>query len=162
MKSVLLCVGGGSALVATACALVATAAAPTPVGAKLFEANCQVCHQAGGVGVAGQYPRLAGRAATIAATDDGRGFLPKLVLNGMSGVVSVDDQSILGVMPAFNFLSDAEAAAVLTYVTSLGAEKGRPKAFKAADIAAARGMGTLNPGDINRLRNRLAVDKVVP
>jgi mono/diheme cytochrome c family protein len=157
-----LCLGAGLAFVAIVGALGASAAAPTPVGAALFENNCQVCHQAGGVGVAGQYPRLAGRAPVIAASADGRAFLPKLVLNGMSGSVTVDNQSIIGVMPGFSFLSDAELAAVLTYVSGLGAEKGRPKAFKPADIAAARGAEALSPGAIVTLRNRLAADKVIP
>ena len=48
-------------------------------GAKVFETNCQVCHQAGGVGVTGAFPRLAGRVSVIASSPDGRKFLSKLV-----------------------------------------------------------------------------------
>ena len=33
---------------------------PRDRGKKIFAANCQTCHQANGLGVAGQYPPLAG------------------------------------------------------------------------------------------------------
>ncbi len=152
---------GAVALAVFACG--AALAAPASSGARLFEANCQVCHQAEGVGVPGQFPRLAGRAPVIASSPAGRAFLSQLVLNGMSGVVSVDGQSIVGIMPGFvDTLSDADAAAVLTYVSGLGADKGKPAPFKAAEIAAARKAGTISPGDMAALRNRLAADKVVP
>ncbi len=59
----------------------------------MFETNCQICHQAGGVGVAGQFPRLAGRVGAIASSDDGRKLLPTVVLYGMSGSVAVDSQN---------------------------------------------------------------------
>src|SRR5436305_15301168 len=35
---------------------------PHDRGKKIFAANCQTCHQANGLGVAGQYPPLAGSA----------------------------------------------------------------------------------------------------
>ncbi len=154
---------GALTVFAFAGALAASAAPPAASGAKLFEANCQVCHQAGGVGVPGQFPRLAGRAPVIASSAEGRGFLSQLVLNGMSGVVSVDGQSLVGIMPGFaDILSDADAAAVLTYVEDLDAGKGKPARFRAADIAAARKAGAVSPGDMAALRNRLAMGKVIP
>ena len=50
--------------------LAAALLAATPAfadGAAVFDANCAFCHQGGGVGVPGQFPRLAGRAGAIAA-----------------------------------------------------------------------------------------------
>ena len=38
---------------------------PRDRGKKIFAANCQTCHQANGLGVAGQYPPLAGSEFTI-------------------------------------------------------------------------------------------------
>src|SRR4051812_49639710 len=37
---------------------------PRDRGKKIFSANCQTCHQANGLGVAGQYPPLAGSEFT--------------------------------------------------------------------------------------------------
>jgi mono/diheme cytochrome c family protein len=137
-------------------------AAPASGGARLFEANCQVCHQAQGVGVGGQYPRLKGRAPAIAATPAGRAFLSQLVLSGMSGTVSVDGQRIIGIMPGFAQLPDADLAAVLTYVSSLGPDKKAPAPFKPAEIAAARAAARPSPNQMASTRNLLADQKVVP
>jgi mono/diheme cytochrome c family protein len=128
----------------------------------VFETHCQVCHQAGGVGVAGQFPRVAGRAGVIAATPEGRQFLSALVLNGMSGTVKVDGQKIIGVMPAFDSLTDAEAASVLTYISTLGAGKANVAPFRAAEIATARTLGKQTPTDMVKRRNQLAADKIIP
>lgn len=143
-------------------------AAPTLVseaagaGAELFEANCQICHQAEGVGVGGQYPRLAGRASVIASSPEGRKFMSQLVLNGMSGKISVDNQFIVGFMPGFDRLSDADAAAILTYITGLESEQLKPAAFTAEEIHAARLGGRLNPSEMVTIRNRLAGERVIP
>ncbi len=136
-----------------------TTAAP---GAKVFADHCQVCHQAEAVGVPGQFPRLAGRAALIAAAPEGRKLLATIVLNGMSGRVNVDSQPILGVMPPLDSLSDAEAASVLTYLAGLQTEKAKPAPFKPAEIAAVRASGKLAPGQVLAQRNGLAAVRVVP
>ena len=131
-------------------------------GGELFEANCQICHQAQGVGVMGQFPRLAGRASVIASSPEGRAFMSQLVLNGMSGKISVDNQFIVGFMPGFGRLSDADAAAILTYISGLEAEQLKPAAFSAEEIRAARvGIG-LNPSEMAAIRNRLAGEGVIP
>ena len=139
--------------------LAATAAAAKADGAAVFDSNCAFCHQAGGVGVPGQFPRLAERAGATAAKPEGRKFLPKVLLNGMSGRVTVDGEQILGVMPAFDSLSDEDIAAVLTYVTGLGHA---PVAFTADDIKQARAQPKLSPGDMAAEHGRLAGKKIVP
>ena len=131
-------------------------------GGELFEANCQICHQAQGVGVMGQFPRLAGRASVIASSPEGRAFMSQLVLNGMSGKISVDNQFIVGFMPRFDGLSDADAAAILTYISGLEAEQLKPAAFSAEEIRAARVGGRLNPSEMATIRNRLAGEGVIP
>ena len=82
--------------------LAATAGAAAADGAAVFDNNCAFCHQAGGVGVPGQFPRLAGRVGAIAAKPEGKTFLPQVLLNGMSGRITVDGEQILGIMPAFD------------------------------------------------------------
>jgi mono/diheme cytochrome c family protein len=70
--------------------LAATAGGADADGAAVFDNSCAFCHQAGGVGVPGQFPRLAGRVGAIAAKPEG-----------------------------FDSLSDDDMAAVLSYLTGL-------------------------------------------
>jgi mono/diheme cytochrome c family protein len=143
-----------------AAAFLAAALAPALAdGAAVFDANCAFCHQAGGVGVPGQFPRLAGRAGAIAAKPAGKAFLPKVVLNGMSGRVTVDGEQILGIMPPVDSLSDEDIAAVLTYITSLDH---KPVPFTPAEIKAARAQPKISPTDLAMQRAALAAKKIVP
>jgi mono/diheme cytochrome c family protein len=128
-------------------------------GAALFDTHCAFCHQAGGVGVPGQFPRLAGRAGAIAAKPEGRNFLSQILLNGMSGRITVDGEQILGIMPAFDSLSDDDLAAVLTYVSGLDHA---PVGFTADEIRKARAQPQLPSGDMAALHARLAARKIVP
>ena len=128
-------------------------------GKAVFDNNCAVCHQAGGVGVPGQFPRLAARAGAIAAKPEGKAFLPQVVLNGMGGRITVDGDEILGAMPALDSLSDDDIAAVLTYITGL---EHKPVTYTAADIKKARAMPRRGPGDMVAMHKSLAAKKVVP
>jgi mono/diheme cytochrome c family protein len=139
--------------------LAVTADAAAADGAALFDTQCAFCHQAGGVGVPGQFPRLAGRAGAIAAKAEGRKFLSQILLNGMSGRITVDGEQILGIMPAFDSLSDDDIAAVLTHVSGLDHA---PVTFAADEIKNARAQPKLSPGDMAAQHARLAAKKVVP
>jgi mono/diheme cytochrome c family protein len=132
-------------------------------GQQLFDNNCAVCHQAGGVGVAGQFPRLAGRANIIAASTAGRAYLVQLLLNGMSGSVTVDGSRIMGVMPSFTQLSDADAASILTYVSHLNTpSKTKPVPFTAHEVASLRKAPRLSASDQAALRAKLASSGLIP
>jgi len=139
--------------------LAAPADAAAADGAALFDTHCAFCHQAGGVGVPGQFPRLAGRAGAIAAKAEGRKFLPQILLNGMSGRITVDGEQILGIMPAFDSLSDDDLAVVLTYVSGLDHA---PVTFTADEIMNVRAQSKLSPGDMAAQHARLAAKKIVP
>ena len=140
--------------------LAAPPAFAAPNGAKIFQDQCEFCHQAGGVGVPGQFPRLAGRAGVIASSPEGRDFLITLLLNGMSGHITADGQDILGLMPSFATMADGDVAAVLTYVSRLG--KGKAAAFTAKDVADKRGGPSLDPGAVAVQRANLVTEKIVP
>lgn len=146
-------------LALSALLLLASAGAAAADGQAVFDANCAVCHQAGGVGVPGQFPRLQERAGAIAAKPEGKAFLMQVLLNGMGGRITVDDEQILGAMPAFDSLSDGDMAAVLTYITGLGH---KPVAYTAADIKAARSQIKKGPSDMAALHASLAAKKVIP
>ncbi len=128
-------------------------------GAAVFDANCAVCHQGGGVGVPGQFPRLAGRVGQIAARPEGKAYLRKVLLNGMSGRVTVDGEPILGIMPSFDSLPDADIADVLGYLSGL---EHKPVPFTPAEIAAARAQPRIVPSDLVAERAKLAAKKIVP
>ncbi len=82
-------------------------------GPALFASMCAACHQANGQGLPGVFPPLAGsewvngKDSTAAA----------IVINGITGSLSVKGSSYNGAMPAFGTqLSDEQIAAVLSYV----------------------------------------------
>jgi len=106
----------------------AVAAAPT-TGASLYDNNCALCHQQGGVGSPGQFPKLSGRIAAVAAKPEGRAYLGQVVLNGMSGKIVVSGTPMMGVMPGFPQLSNADVASILNYLTTLP-PAGREKVAK--------------------------------
>ena len=138
---------------------VATMGGAAADGAQIFDNSCAFCHQAGGVGVPGQFPRLAGRVGAIASKPEGKTFLPQILLNGMSGRITVDGEDILGIMPAFDSLSDEDIAAVLTYLTGLDHA---PVAYTAEEIKQARAQPKLSPTDVAAERVRLSAAKIVP
>jgi mono/diheme cytochrome c family protein len=144
-------------MIMAAAILAATAGGAVADGAAVFDNSCAFCHQSGGVGVPGQFPRLAGRVGAIAAKPEGRKFLPQILLNGMSGRITVDSEPILGIMPAFNTLSDDDIASVLSYLTGLDHA---PIVFTADEIKAVRAQPA--PADIMAERARLSAAKIVP
>jgi len=89
---------------------------PRDRGKKIFSANCQTCHQANGLGVAGQYPPLAGSEFTTG----GSRRPAMIVLKGLQGPVTVKGQKFgTAVMqPWDKTLTDQKIADVLTYERS--------------------------------------------
>lgn len=139
--------------------LAGPAPADTPDGAAIFSRNCAMCHQSGGGGLPGQFPRLAGRIGPISAKPAGRAYLVDVLTYGMVGQVTVDGQPIIGVMPPFASLPDEEVAAVLGYLQSLG---GAPKeAFAAAEVTAGRARDKKSGSEVLAERQSLVSAGVV-
>ena len=143
-------------------AALSTAASPVLADEpdQLFNNNCAICHQVGGVGVRGQFPRLVGRVGLIAAKPQGQDFLVSLALNGMSGTVTVDGQKIVGVMPDFSTLSDDDLAAILTYVSGLGGTS--PTRFLPDRLKQERAKPQVSPTDMATTRNKLQAAGIIP
>jgi len=139
--------------------MAAAAGAHAETSNKIYDQNCSVCHQTGGMGMAGTYPRLSGRAGAIAGLPQGRRVMISAVLYGMAGSLTVDGSRIVGVMPAFAQLSDGEIAQVLTYVATLGG--GQAKPFTPAEVAAFRHT-PLTSADTNGLAKDPALAKAAP
>jgi mono/diheme cytochrome c family protein len=148
-----------AALLATVCGILPAASGAAVPGNPVYDANCALCHQVGATGLPGQFPRLAGRVDRIAADPDGRRYLVTVVLNGMAGRLTVDGTDLMGVMPPFANLPDADIAAVLSYLVKPGAAR---KAIKPADVAAARADGALAPAAVLARRAVLAGRGLIP
>ncbi len=133
---------GRLARAAAAVALVAAlpvviAARPDPAaqadGQRVYSQTCSACHQPTGLGLPGAFPPLAG--SEWVTGDKGR--LVRIILHGMTGVVTVAGEEYEGMMPPWGgALGDAEIAAVSTYVRSSWGNKG--DAVTAAEVAAIR------------------------
>lgn len=87
--------------------------APLDRGGQLYANLCQSCHHKDGHGARGLYAPLAGTPVAIGEPDEMIGW----VLFG-ERPASLPRGQFVGAMPQFNFLSDADAAAVMTHVRS--------------------------------------------
>jgi len=81
------------------------------LGEKLYQTNCAACHLNDGKGVAGIFPPVAN--SDYFTGDINKTIHP--VVNGLSGEITVNGVKYNSVMPK-QALTDAEAAAVLTYI----------------------------------------------
>jgi len=84
-------------------------------GARIYTEHCAQCHGRQGEGVAGAYPRLAGnRAVTLPVTAN----LVQVTIHGAFAPATAGHPRPFGMPPFALTLSDAEIAAVLTYIRS--------------------------------------------
>ena len=128
-----------NALLAAAALTAAAAVSAQTPDSESFTRNCLMCHQSGAVGVPGQFPRLAGRIAAIGSKPQGRAYLVDVLTFGLAGAITVDGEPIIGLMPSFAQLPDAEVAAALSYVQTLGDAKQKvPAPFTAEEVRAQR------------------------
>lgn len=80
-------------------------------GKKIYTNYCLACHQSDGSGVPGMYPPL-----TDTAWLANKEKLVEIVLEGLSGKITVNGKTYNQMMPTHNFLGDEEIAAVLSYI----------------------------------------------
>jgi ubiquinol-cytochrome c reductase cytochrome b subunit len=109
------------------------AVANNGAGAKIYAANCSSCHGAGGVGMPGTFPPLAGNTYVTGS--------PKAVahtlLYGLSGPIEVAGTAYTGQMPAWKgTLSNADIANVITYIRTSWDNKA--EAVTEAQVAAVK------------------------
>lgn len=103
--------------------IVATPAAPTALGAKVYEDHCAACHGAAGQGVAGAIPALAGnRAVTLASPDN----LLRVVLGGGFAPATAGNPRPFGMPPFATTLSDEQIAAVVSFVRGSWGHRASP------------------------------------
>ncbi|EQD66607.1 nitrite reductase, copper-containing [mine drainage metagenome] len=133
-------VSSGPAAPSPAATPMAHAAAPAAAvndamadGKRVFGQICAACHQGNGMGLPGAFPPLAMSDYLNANPKGAIG----IVLNGLSGKITVNNTGYQSVMPAFGSqLSDDEIAHVLTYVLNNFNNKG----------------GTITPAEVKAVR----------
>lgn len=84
---------------------------PIP-GKRLYNTYCGSCHQRDGKGDGQRFPPLAGSEWVTGDKDK----LIRMVLNGVSGPMTVNGVSYNNVMPGFGFLRDEDVAELLTLI----------------------------------------------
>ena len=103
---------------------VAAGAAPSPerikAGEEVFKVACIACHQATGEGMPGAFPPLAKSDYLLSKPDRAVG----IVVRGLQGEVTVNNQKYNSVMPAMTQLTDQQVADVLTYALNTWGNKG--------------------------------------
>ena len=114
----------------------AGAASAAADGKQVFTVNCVACHQATGKGLPGVFPPLDGSEWVVG---DER-IVANILLHGVNGEITVMGNTYKGAMPAFQQLSDAELAAVASYVRAEWSNKAVP--IKAEVFATERKAST--------------------
>ncbi len=91
-------------------------------GEVLYKGTCSACHQDSGAGIPGVFPPLAGSDYLMADKERSIG----IVLNGLTGPVTVNGQDYNSVMPPMSQLNDDEVAYILSYVRNSWGNEGDP------------------------------------
>jgi len=109
-------------------------------GAKLYSTNCSGCHQAGGQGIPGVFPPLAGHVPQILEAKGGREYLIHVMLYGLQGPIEVKGTKYSGAMPAWAQLKDGEIAAILNHISTSWGNKfpEGQKPFTPEEVGAGR------------------------
>jgi nitrite reductase (NO-forming) len=102
-------------------------------GEVLFKGTCSACHQDRGQGIPDVFPPLAGSDYLLADKKRAIG----VVLNGLTGPVTVNGKSYNSVMPPMSQLNDDEVANILTFAMNSWGNQGG--AVTAAEVKAVRG-----------------------
>lgn len=89
-----------------------TKAQQIKAGAALYNGTCSVCHQASGEGLPDVFPPLA--KSDCLTADKARAI--NVVLNGLTGKVTVNGKDYASVMPPMSQLNDDEVANILSFV----------------------------------------------
>lgn len=102
-------------------------------GQATYMANCMACHQPTGVGLPGAFPPLAG-------SDSFAKLIPadaaKNILQGKTGVMTVNGVEYNSIMPAQTQISNQDIANVVTYIFNSWGNQGG--SISADEVAALR------------------------
>lgn len=80
-------------------------------GAAVYEDNCEMCHEVGGVGIPEEIPPLADNPNL-----DDLEYLERVIREGINGPIEVEGVVYDDEMVGFPELSDGEVAALIDYI----------------------------------------------
>jgi len=109
-------------------------------GKKLYAGTCSTCHQNEGQGMEGVFPPLA--KSDFLMADKKRSI--EIILNGLSGKVTVNGKEYNSVMPSMSQLNDDEIANILTFIRNSWGNKG--DAVSATEVKEVREQTKRPPG----------------
>jgi mono/diheme cytochrome c family protein len=118
-------------------------------GKTVFQQSCATCHGAEGEGQPGYFPPLAGNPDLF----KDQLFPLLVVLNGISGPITVKGKSYNGSMPAFNHLSDAEIAAVVNFIREAWGKESQMKPVT-PELVAQQRKHALSPSEVHGRREK--------
>lgn len=125
---------------------------PLEIGARVFAKNCALCHQPTGTGIPGQFPPLAGSDWVKV---EGHQRIIRIVLNGISGPITVNGQAFNNTMPPWrDLMKDDEIAGVLSYIRNEWGNKGSfvtPDEVKKVREETKDKMSAWNPDELKSL-----------
>ena len=128
-----------------------------PEGEQVYMTNCIGCHQANGQGLPDVFPPLAGHEPTLYQVG-GRDYLPRVLLFGLQGEITVLGNTFDNMMPSWIGLGDEELASVVNFVlTAWGNDELLPadfEPFTTEEFAAVRELG-LSAQDVYGIRQTL-------
>jgi mono/diheme cytochrome c family protein len=101
-------------------------------GQTVYSQSCIACHQPNGAGIPNLYPPLIKTKWVLGDKNE----LIKIVLNGLTGEIKVNDEVYNNAMPPHSFLTDDQVADVLTYVRNSFGNKAT--AVKPAEVKSNR------------------------
>nr|WP_183986132.1 cytochrome c [Deinobacterium chartae] len=122
-------------------------------GEKVYQANCQGCHQPSGQGIQNQFPPLAGHVPELLAAEGGREYLASVIVHGLQGQIRVKNDTYASAMPPFGQLSDTDVAALLNYTLSSWGNQlpAGQRPISAEDVQAQRAT-TRTPAEVLEMR----------
>jgi mono/diheme cytochrome c family protein len=111
-------------------------------GRVLYQAQCSSCHRTDGKGFRAMYPPLA--QSDFFAGNPRR--LLAVVMEGLSGPITVNGARYDQIMPPLNYLTDEEIASVTTYVlNNFGNQGGKITVEEVAAYRKAAGIPAPKP-----------------
>ncbi len=113
----------------------ATKAQRIQAGKVLYNGTCSVCHQQSGEGIEGVFPPLAGSDYMLTEPTE---HAIEIVLNGLTGPVTVNGVTYNSVMPPMSQLNDDEIADILSFVFNSWGNDG--------DVVSADQVATVRAG----------------
>jgi mono/diheme cytochrome c family protein len=122
----------------TAAGMPARAADEPVSGASVFAARCAVCHGPEAAGIPGSFPPLHEQVVAFAKSPPGRDYLVMVITTGLVGELKVEGVTYRGVMPAQSILTEAEVAAVVSYLAHNRSKDESAPVLSAADVAEVR------------------------